>query len=65
MRTPSCALDEALFDGMASGEVERDGARAARRRWRLEGDLGLVVSFQRLFPGPPRSPAQELGSRPA
>jgi len=46
--------DKALFDGMASGEVN---AIAATLRGVLtaQGNLGLVMSFQRLFPGPTSS----------
>ena len=44
-------LDKATFDGMASGRVN---AIAATLRGELvpEGDLGLVLLFQRLFPAP-------------
>ena len=53
-------LDRALFDRMVTG---RANAMAATLRGVIvpEGDLGLVISFQRLFPGPPasrRSPAR-------
>jgi putative sterol carrier protein len=46
--------DKALFDGMVTGRVN---AMAATLRGVLqtEGNLGLVMSFQRLFPGPPGS----------
>ena len=46
--------DKALFDGMATGRVN---ATAAMLRGVLQaaGDLGLVMSFQRLFPSPPKS----------
>jgi putative sterol carrier protein len=46
--------DRALFDGMATGRVN---AMAAMLRGVLqaEGNLGLVMSFQRLFPAPPKS----------
>lgn len=45
-------VDRDLFDGIVSG---RENAMAATLRGALvpEGDLGLVMSFQRLFPGPP------------
>jgi len=45
--------DRALFDGIASGEVN---AMAALLRGALviDGDSGLLLPFQRLFPGPPR-----------
>ncbi len=43
--------DRALFDGIASGEVN---AMAAMLRGAIgvDGEPGLVVLFQRLFPGP-------------
>jgi putative sterol carrier protein len=46
--------DKALFDRMATG---RANAMAAILRGLIqsEGDLGLVMSFQRLFPAPPKS----------
>jgi putative sterol carrier protein len=46
-------LDRATFDGMVSGSVN---AIAAVLRGALvaEGDLGLVLLFQRLFPAPER-----------
>jgi len=45
-------LDRDLFDRIVTG---RENAMAAALRGVLvpEGDLGLVMSFQRLFPGPP------------
>jgi putative sterol carrier protein len=53
-------IDRAFFDRMVTG---RANAMAATLRGVVvpEGDLGLVISFQRLFPGPPasrRSPAR-------
>ena len=46
--------DKALFDEMATG---RANATTAMLRGVLqsEGDLGLLMSFQRLFPAPPKS----------
>ncbi len=46
--------DRALFDGMVTGRVN---AMTAMLRGVLnaEGNLGLVMSFERLFPGPPKS----------
>jgi putative sterol carrier protein len=46
--------DKALFDDIASG---RTNAMAAllRGAMRVEGDVQLLVLFQRLLPGPPRS----------
>ena len=48
------AGDKALFDGIASG---RTNALAAllRGAMSVEGDVQLLVLFQRLLPGPPRS----------
>jgi putative sterol carrier protein len=45
-------LDRALFDRIVTGQ---ENATAATLRGALVpvGDLGLVTSFQRLFPGPP------------
>jgi putative sterol carrier protein len=45
-------LERTVFDGMAQGRVN---AMAATLRGDLgaEGDLGLLVLFQRLFPPPP------------
>jgi putative sterol carrier protein len=45
---------KALFDDMATGRVN---ATAATLRGVLHagGNLGLVMSFQRLFPAPPKS----------
>jgi putative sterol carrier protein len=47
-------LDRTLFDRMVTG---RENAMAATLRGVIvaEGDLGLVIMFQRLFPGPPAS----------
>ena len=54
-----CVLrtDKALFDGIARGEVN---AMAAILRGELafEGDVQLLVLFQRLFPGPSRTKAK-------
>jgi len=48
---------KALFDGMIAGRVN---AMAAALRGALvpQGDLALVISFQRLFPGPAASRAK-------
>jgi putative sterol carrier protein len=45
--------DRALFDRIASGETNAMAA-VLRGAVNLEGDRGLVLPFQRLFPGPPR-----------
>jgi len=49
--------DRSVFDRIASGRMN---AMAAVLRGELvpEGDLSLLVLFQRLFPGPPRSRAR-------
>jgi putative sterol carrier protein len=46
--------DKTLFDGIASGEVNAFAA-ALRGLIDIEGSPELLVLFQRLFPGPPRS----------
>jgi putative sterol carrier protein len=45
-------LPEELFDGIVTGRVNAIAA-VLRGAVQLEGDLRLVVLFQRLFPGPP------------
>ena len=45
--------DMALFDGIASGEVNAMAA-VLRGAFEFEGDTGLLLAFQRLLPGPPR-----------
>ena len=60
--------DKALFDRMASGEVNAFAA-VLRGAIGLEGDPELMVLFQRLLPGPPakrgqrRSPGAERTRR--
>jgi predicted lipid carrier protein YhbT len=48
------SADRALFDGVSSG---RTNAMAAllRGAMTVQGDVRLLVSFQRLLPGPPRA----------
>jgi putative sterol carrier protein len=46
-------VDKALFDGMATGRANPMAA-VLRGELTAEGDVGLLASFQRLFPGPPR-----------
>ena len=50
-----CTLrtDKALFDRVASGEVNAMAA-TLRGDIALDGDSELLVPFQRLLPGPPR-----------
>jgi putative sterol carrier protein len=52
-------MDKRLFEGMVAGKVN---AVAASLRGAIvpQGDLGLVLQFQRLFPGPR---ANERGGR--
>jgi hypothetical protein len=51
--------DKKLFEGMTRGTVNVTAA-LLRGVLGLEGDLGLLTSFARLFPGPPRSRASFL-----
>ena len=55
-------LDRLAFDGMVSGTVN---ALAATLRGELvaDGDLGLVMLFQRLFPSPPSVAAADVLAR--
>ena len=46
--------NRALFDGLASGKVNMMAA-VLRGAMGVEGAVELLVLFQRLFPGPPRS----------
>ena len=46
--------DKALFDGVASGKTNAMAA-LLRGAMSVEGDVRLLVHFQRLLPGPPRS----------
>jgi putative sterol carrier protein len=46
--------DKALFDRMVTGRANTMAA-VLRGLVETEGDLGLVMSFERLFPGPPKS----------
>jgi putative sterol carrier protein len=48
------SADKALFDRIARGEANALAAML-REEVGVEGDLRLVVAFQRLLPGPPRS----------
>jgi putative sterol carrier protein len=54
--------DRTLADGMASGNVNPMAA-VLRGAAEVRGDLGLVMSFQRLFPGPPRSRTKSGSAR--
>jgi putative sterol carrier protein len=46
--------DKAVFDRIASGE-QNGMAAFLRGAIEVEGDQALLLSFQRLFPAPPRS----------
>jgi ubiquinone biosynthesis protein UbiJ len=46
-------LDQTLLDGIASGATNGMAA-LVRGAVDVEGDAGLLLAFQRLFPGPPR-----------
>ena len=48
------STDRALFDGIASGKTNAMAA-VLRGAVAIEGDVQLLVMFQRLFPGPPRA----------
>ena len=47
-------VDRGVFDAMAEGRLNAVAA-FLRGELALEGDVGLVISFQRLLPGPPSS----------
>ena len=51
--------DKALFEGMAKGTVNQTAA-LLRGVVEIEGDVGLLTSFARLFPGPAKSRASFL-----
>jgi putative sterol carrier protein len=53
-RAADCMVhtDKALFDGMVTGEVNASAA-TLRDALTMEGNAGLFLFFQRLFPGPP------------
>ena len=56
----SVAAQKALFDGMVTGRVNAMTAML-RNLMRVEGDLGLLLSLQRLFPGPEPAEAVQAG----
>jgi predicted lipid carrier protein YhbT len=59
-RDVSCVVraDAALFDAIATGERNAMAA-ILRGSLAVEGDPELLVLFQRLFPGPPRSAGRQ------
>jgi putative sterol carrier protein len=46
-------VEKGVFDGIVSGRVNAIAA-VLRGAAQVEGDLRLLVLFQRLFPGPPK-----------
>jgi putative sterol carrier protein len=50
--TATVRIDKSLFDRIVSGEANAM-AEFLRGRLTVEGDLEVLVYFQRLFPGPP------------
>ena len=57
------SADRALFDRIASGEANALAA-LLREEVNVEGDISLLVLFQRLFPGPPRLRQRRRTARP-
>jgi putative sterol carrier protein len=55
-------VDRSLFEQMVTGKVNATAA-VLRGLLETEGNLGLVVLFQRLFPGPPRSRAKRTATQ--
>ena len=58
------SADKALVDGVASGRTNLMAA-LLRGAMSVEGDVRLLVLFQRLFPGPPRSRRRRPSAAPA
>ena len=58
------SADKVLFDGIASGKTNAMAA-LLRGAMSVEGDPQLLVLFQRLFPGPPRSQRRRPTAAPA
>jgi putative sterol carrier protein len=56
--------DKSLFDEIASGKTNGVAAML-RGAMDIEGDVGLIVLFQRLFPGPARSRKRRPTAAPA
>ena len=58
------STDKVVFDDIASGKTN---ALAAMLRGAIgvEGDIQLMVLFQRLFPGPPRTRKRRASTTPA
>ena len=58
------SADKSLFDDIASGKTNAMAA-LLRGAMSIEGDIQLMVLFQRLFPGPPRSRKRRPTAAPA
>jgi len=58
------STDKAVFDDIASGKTNALAA-LLRGAISVEGDIRLMVLFQRLFPGPPRSRKRRVSATPA
>jgi len=54
--------DRSLFDDMIQGRVNATAA-LLRGLVSIDGNIGLVMLFQRLFPGPPRAKAAKPAAR--
>ena len=57
------SADRALFDRIASGEANALAA-LLREEVNVEGDINLLVLFQRLLPGPPRARKRRRTAKP-
>ncbi len=58
------STDRALFDRIVTGEANALAA-LLREEVNVEGDLNLLVLFQRLLPGPPRSRRRRRATAPS
>lgn len=58
------SADRGLFDGVASGKTNAMAA-LLRGAMGVEGDVQLLVLFQRLFPAPPRARRRRRSTAPA
>jgi putative sterol carrier protein len=56
--------DRALLDDMVQGRVNATAA-VLRGLISVEGNIGLVMVFQRLFPGPSKTTAAKAGAKRA
>ena len=58
------SADRAVFDGVASGKTNAMAA-LLRGAMGVDGDVQLLVLFQRLFPAPPRARRRRRSTAPA